>query len=193
MPDNNPGRKPDLTPGPSRESLKKLIRTVPDFPSTGIQFRDITTLLASGEGLAASIDMMAEIASSLGADKVAGVEARGFIFGAALAVQLGVGFVPVRKAGKLPVDCIGEDYALEYGQARIELDPSIISAGDTVLLVDDLLATGGTAIAAARLLRRADATVSDALFLIDLPELGGASALADADVKAHALMDFTGH
>ncbi len=180
-------------PGLSRDALKKLIRTVPDFPSSGIQFRDITTLLADGDGLAASIDMLAGIASGLGANKVAGVEARGFIFGTALALRLGVGFVPVRKAGKLPVECIGEDYALEYGQARVEIDPSIIAGGESVLLVDDLLATGGTALAAARLLRRAGAQVTDALFVIDLPELGGAEALADAQIRAHALMDFCGH
>lgn len=183
----------DHDPGLSRDKLKKLIRTVPDFPSSGIQFRDVTTLLADGKGLASSIDMLATIAADLGADKVAGVEARGFIFGTALAVRLGVGFVPVRKAGKLPVECIGEDYALEYGEARVELDPTIIASGETVLLVDDLLATGGTAIAAARLLRRAGATVTDALFVIDLPDLGGAQALADAQIRAHALMEFSGH
>ena len=183
----------DRNPGPSHDALKKLIRTVPDFPSAGIQFRDITTLLADGEGLSSSVDMLADIAKDLGADKVAGVEARGFIFGTALALRLGVGFFPVRKAGKLPVDCIGEDYALEYGQARVEIDPSIVSPGETVLLVDDLLATGGTAIAAAKLLRRAGAKVADALFVIDLPELGGSTALGNEGIKAHALIDFSGH
>ncbi len=184
---------PDANPGLSRDGLKSLIRTVPDFPSSGIQFRDISTLLADAEGLASSIDMMAQIASGLGADKVAGVEARGFIFGTALALRLGVGFVPVRKAGKLPVECIGEDYALEYGEARVEIDPSIIAAGETVLLVDDLLATGGTALAAARLLRRAGAKVSDALFVIDLPDLNGARALSEAQINAHCLVKFSGH
>lgn len=183
----------DQDPGLSRDELKKLIRTVPDFPSSGIQFRDITTLLADGEGLASSIDMLAAIAADLGATKVAGVEARGFIFGTALALRLGVGFVPIRKAGKLPVACIGEDYALEYGEARVELDPSVVTSGDIVLLVDDLLATGGTAVAAARLLRRASATVSDALFVIGLPDLAGARALADAQIRTHALMQFGGH
>lgn len=185
-----PGGK---TPELSRDALKALIRTVPDFPSSGIQFRDITTLLADGEGLAASIDMLAEAAAGLGASKVAGIEARGFIFGTALALRLGLGFVPIRKEGKLPVECIGEDYSLEYGEARVELDPSIITPGEAVLVVDDLLATGGTARAAARLLRRAGAQVSHALFVVDLPELGGAKVLAEEQVEARAVIDFAGH
>jgi adenine phosphoribosyltransferase len=177
----------------SRDGLKALIRTVPDFPKSGIQFRDITTLLAHGEGLAASIDLLAEFAAGLGADKVAGIEARGFIFGTALALRLGVGFVPLRKAGKLPVEVIGEDYALEYGVARLELDPTIVTPGEHVLVVDDLLATGGTAIAGANLLRRAGARVEHALFVIDLPELGGAQVLRLAGLSPHALIAFAGH
>lgn len=180
-------------PGLSRDELKKLIRTVPDFPSAGIQFRDITTLLAHGEGLAASIDMLAEEAAGLGVTKVAGIEARGFIFGTALALRLGAGFVPIRKEGKLPVECIFEDYSLEYGEARVELDPTIIEPGEKVLVVDDLLATGGTALAAVRLLRRAGAEVSHAFFVIDLPELGGGKALAEQKIETHALLDFAGH
>lgn len=183
----------DTNPGLSRDELKGLIRTVPDFPSAGIHFRDITTLLAHAEGLAASIDMLAQHAKGLGATKVAGIEARGFIFGTALALRLGVGFVPVRKAGKLPVECIGEDYALEYAEARVELDPSIIAADDRVLVVDDLLATGGTALAAVRLLRRAGAQVSHALFVIDLPELGGADALSEQGVETRSVVEFAGH
>lgn len=175
------------------EALKALVRTVPDFPRAGIQFRDITTLLAHGEGLAASIDQLAAIAAPMGANKVAGIEARGFIFGTALALRLGLGFVPLRKAGKLPVACIGEDYALEYGSARLELDPSIIAPGEHVLVVDDLLATGGTAIAGANLLRRAGARVEHALFVIDLPELAGAAALRNAGITPHALITFAGH
>jgi adenine phosphoribosyltransferase len=122
-----------------------------------------------------------------------GLEARGFIFGAMLAARLGLGFVPIRKAGKLPVATIGVDYALEYGSARHELDPTLIDAGEPVLLVDDLLATGGTALAGAELLRRAGAVVGHALFVIDLRELGGAEALRAAGVEPWALMEFAGH
>ena len=176
-----------------RDGLKKLIRTVPDFPSTGIQFRDITTLLAHGEGLAASVDMLVDLAADIQVDAVAGIEARGFIFGTALALRLKAGFIPIRKAGKLPVECIGEDYALEYGEARVELDPSIIKQGERILVVDDLLATGGTALAAARLLRRAGATVTHALFVIDLPELGGAATLGKERVETRSVVEFSGH
>lgn len=177
----------------TREELRALIRTIPDFPKAGIQFRDITTLLAHGEGLAASIDMLAEMAAPIGAAKVAGIEARGFIFGTALALRLGVGFVPLRKAGKLPVETISEDYALEYGAATLELDPTIVDDGEHVLVVDDLLATGGTAVAAANLLRRAGAKVEHALFVVDLPELNGSRALAQARVRAQAVVEFAGH
>jgi adenine phosphoribosyltransferase len=178
------------------DDLTDLIRTVPDFPRPGILFRDITTLLAHGEGLSRAVAGLARLAETSGApkpDAIAGIEARGFIFGAALAVHLGVGFIPLRKAGKLPVDTIGEDYALEYGHARLELDPSLLREGERVLLVDDLLATGGTAVAGARLLRRAGALVERAVFVIDLPQLGGSRALAEADIAAHALIAFDGH
>ena len=175
------------------DELKALVRTVPDFPAKGIQFRDITTLIANGEGLAASVAALADIARSFEVEAVAGIEARGFIFGTALALELGCGFIPLRKAGKLPVETIGEDYALEYGTARLECDPAIVKDGSHVLIVDDLLATGGTAIAGANLLRRAGARVEHALFVIDLPELGGGDALSGAGVTAHAVMDFSGH
>ena len=173
--------------------LRGLIRTIPDFPAAGIQFRDITTLIAHGEGLSATIDHLVERAAEAEPAAVAGIEARGFIFGAAIAARLGVGFVLLRKAGKLPVVTIGIDYALEYGNARLELDPGAISAGERVLLVDDLLATGGTALAGAQLLREAGAVVEHALFVIDLPDLGGAAALRAAGIAPHALVDFPGH
>lgn len=176
----------------TRDELKALVRTIPDFPAKGIQFRDITTLIAHGKGLAATIEhLAAEAPPGIGA--VAGIEARGFIFGAALAIRLGCGFVPVRKAGKLPVETMGVDYALEYGEGRIEIDPGAIDQGERVLLVDDLLATGGTALAAAHLLRRAGAVCDTALFVIDLPELGGARKLTKAGVRPHSLMEFEGH
>jgi adenine phosphoribosyltransferase len=177
----------------SPADIKALIRTIPDFPAAGIQFRDITTLIAHGKGFAATIDHLVERAAKTRSDAVAGIEARGFIFGAAIAAQLGLGFIPVRKAGKLPVKAIGIDYALEYGSARIEIDPEAIDPGERVLLVDDLIATGGTARAAARLLRQAGAVVEQALFVIDLPDLGGADALRADGIAAEALVDFPGH
>jgi adenine phosphoribosyltransferase len=175
------------------DDLKALIRTVPDFPTPGILFRDITTLISHGQGLAAAIDHLAIRARTAGAEAIAGMEARGFIFGAAVAAQLGLGFVPVRKPGKLPVTTIGIDYALEYGQDRLEIDPTAIQPGSRMVIVDDLIATGGTALAATALLRRAGAQVDHALFVIDLPELQGAERLREAGVRVDALMDFSGH
>jgi len=175
------------------DEIKALVRTAPDFPAPGILFRDITTLLAHGEGLSATLDHLADAARECGAKAVAGLEARGFVFGAMLAARLGLGFVPIRKAGKLPVPTIGVDYSLEYGSARLELDPTLIEAGEPVLLVDDLLATGGTALAGAELLRRAGGVVEHALFVIDLPDLGGAEALRAGGVRPWALMEFPGH
>ena len=178
-----------MTPG----EIKALVRTVPDFPAPGILFRDITTLIAHGEGLSATLDHLADAARECGASAVAGLEARGFIFGAMLAARLGLGFVPIRKAGKLPVATIGVDYALEYGSAQLELDPTLIGEGEPVLLVDDLLATGGTALAGAELLRRAGGVGEHALFVVDLPELGGAEALRAANITPWALIAFEGH
>lgn len=176
----------------TREELRSLVRTVPDFPIAGIQFRDITTLIADSRGLASAVAHLADLARA-DTVAVAGIEARGFIFGAALAAQLGTGFIPVRKAGKLPVETITEDYALEYGSATIEIDPTLVPQGGRVLVVDDLIATGGTALAAASLLRRAGGLVDTALFVIDLPELGGAAALREAGVNARSLLEFAGH
>lgn len=187
------GLKPAAGPGLDLSAIRQLIRTIPDFPAVGVQFRDITTLIAHGEGLAAAIDHLVERAQGIDAAAVAGIEARGFIFGAALAARLGLGFVPLRKAGKLPVATLGIDYALEYGSARLELDPGTVRRTERVLLVDDLIATGGTALAAAKLLRRAGAEVDRALFVIDLPELGGADALRSAGIAAEALVEFSGH
>ena len=133
------------------------------------------------------------MAEGLGVDAVAGMEARGFIFGAALAEKLGTGFLPLRKPGKLPVATIGVDYDLEYGSARLELDPTLVGAGERVLLVDDLIATGGTALAGAELVRKAGGVCKHALFVIDLPDLGGAEALAAAGVTARSLHAFPGH
>lgn len=176
----------------SPDELKALVRTVPDFPTAGIAFRDVTTLIGHGAGFAAAVGHLADRARTAGAQAIAGMEARGFIFGAAVADRLGVGFVPVRKPGKLPVPTIGIDYALEYGSDRLEIDPGAIPPGQTVVIVDDLIATGGTALAAAELLRKAGARVDHALFAIDLPDLGGAAKLRAAGVAVDALMAFAG-
>ena len=173
--------------------LKTLVRSIPDFPQPGVLFRDITTLIGHGEGFAHSVRHLAERARMAGAEIVAGLEARGFIFGAAVAAQLGLGFVPVRKPGKLPMTTIGIDYALEYGQDRLEMDPDAFRPGTHVVIIDDLIATGGTALAATELLRRAGARIDHALFAIDLPDLGGAERLRAAGVAVQALMDFPGH
>lgn len=176
----------------SVDELKALVRTVPDFPKPGIQFRDITTLIGDAQGLASSVRRLAQLAQAAGAQKIAGMEARGFIFGAAVAVEMGVGFVPIRKPGKLPVDTIGIEYDLEYGTDRLEMDPAAINAGERVIIVDDLIATGGTALAAAQLLRMAGARVDHALFVIDLPDLGGAARLRAAEIAVDLLMHFDG-
>lgn len=173
--------------------LRCLIRTVPGFPAPGVLFRDITTLLSHGEGFAACVGHLAERAEAAGAEAVAGLEARGFIFGAAVAARLGLGFVPVRKPGKLPVPSLGLDYALEYGRDRLEIDPGAVRRGQRVVIVDDLVATGGTALTAAQLFRQAGAVVEVALFVIDLPALGGAERLRAAGIAVDALIDFPGH
>jgi adenine phosphoribosyltransferase len=180
---------PDLAPS----DLIGLVRTIPDFPKPGILFRDITTLLANGAGLRALVAHLADIARPLDADLVVGIEARGFILGAALAAALGKGFVPVRKPGKLPGKTVGIDYCLEYGTDRLELHEGQVPAGSRVLLVDDLIATGGTALAAAQLLREQGAEVLLALFAIDLPDLGGRAALEAQGIATRAVMAFDGH
>lgn len=173
--------------------LKSLVRTIPDYPKKGILFRDITTLIEHPEGFRESVERIADAHRGLGITHVAGIEARGFIFGAGVAIAMGVGFVPIRKKGKLPGETIGQNYALEYGVDTIEIHADVIHAEHTVLLVDDLIATGGTAIAAVGLLRRTGATVTKAAFVIDLPDLGGAAKLKAEDVAVQALIEFEGH
>ncbi|BAV64628.1 adenine phosphoribosyltransferase [Sphingobium cloacae] len=177
----------------SIDGLTGLVRTIADFPKPGIQFRDITTLLADSAGLRELVDGMAGIARPLDPDLIVGVEARGFILGAALAYALGKGFVPVRKAGKLPGRIVGIDYVLEYGTDRLELHEGQVPPGARVVLVDDLIATGGTAQAAAQLLREQGAEVLMAIFAIDLPDLGGRQALEADGVATAAIMTFAGH
>ncbi len=173
--------------------LKSLIRTIPDYPKPGIQFRDITTLLADPVGLRAAVDGLVWPFLTAGIDHVAGIEARGFILGGAVAHELGRGFIPIRKKGKLPSRTIGQDYSLEYGIDTIEIHADAIHAGARILLVDDLIATGGTAEAATELIRRSGGEIVSAAFVIDLPELGGAARLAAKDVVVHTLVSFEGH
>ena len=175
----------------ANEDLKALVRTVADFPKPGIQFRDITTLLLDGDGFADTIERLAD---SVGErpDVVAAIEARGFVVGAALAARLGCGLLLIRKDGKLPGKTIAEDYALEYGEDRLTMHVDACAPGANVLLVDDLIATGGTALAAARLVRRAGGEIGQARFVIDLPELGGAEALRAEGIVVESLMAFEG-
>jgi adenine phosphoribosyltransferase len=174
------------------DDLKALIRTIPDFPKQGIQFRDITTLLLDGPGFAAAIERMAFRIEEK-PDLVAGIEARGFVFAAALAQRLGTGLLLIRKHGKLPGQTIAEEYALEYGTDRLAMHVDACASGSRVLLVDDLIATGGSALASVRLIRRAGAIVSGASFAIDLPELSGAERLRGEGFPVHSLMSFESH
>jgi adenine phosphoribosyltransferase len=173
--------------------FKTVIRTIPDYPKAGIMFRDITTLLGNPPAFRRAVDEMVQPYAGVRVDKVAGLEARGFILGGAVAHQLSTGFVPIRKKGKLPHTVLGEDYDLEYGQDRVEIHVDAIRPGDKVLLVDDLIATGGTAIAGIKLLERAGAEVIGCSFVIDLPELGGADRLRALSKPVATLVAFEGH
>lgn len=175
----------------ANDDLKALIRTIPDFPRPGIQFRDITTLLLDGRGFSAAIERLAARVVAK-PHLVAGIEARGFVVAAALAQRLGSGVLLVRKDGKLPGATIAEDYALEYGSDRLAMHVDACAPGANVLLADDLLATGGTALAAARLVRRAGATVTGAVFIVDLPDLGGSERLREEGIEVHTLVEFEG-
>jgi adenine phosphoribosyltransferase len=175
------------------EDLKQLVRTIPDYPKKGILFRDVTTLIGNAQGFKAAIEEMAAPFAGAGVEAVAGIEARGFILGGAIAVRLGCGFVPMRKKGKLPWKTIGQEYTLEYGVDIIEMHEDAVAKSQRILIVDDLIATGGTAEAAVKLVRRSGGEVVGATFIIDLPDLGGMAKLAGLDVRTHKLMAFAGH
>jgi adenine phosphoribosyltransferase len=169
--------------GVNLEQIQSAIRTIPDFPQPGIQFRDITPVLADADLFRQVIDLLAEKTIKFGAEKVVGIDARGFLFGAAVAYKLGLGFVPIRKKGKLPFKTIRFSYALEYGTADMEIHVDAVRPGEKIVLVDDLLATGGTAAAAAHLVQELGAKVEAALFFIELADLDGRKHLGDVRVE----------
>ena len=173
--------------------LKALVRSIPDYPKPGIMFRDITTLLRHPVGFRKTVDELVQPFAGTGVNRVAGIEARGFILGGAVAHQLSVGFVPIRKRGKLPWQTFSVEYELEYGRDEIQVHVDSVEKGDRVLLVDDLLATGGTASAGVKLLREAGALVVGCAFAIELPDLGGAERLRALGVPVHTLIAFHGH
>lgn len=173
--------------------LKSYVRTIADYPKPGIQFRDITPLIQDPRGFALAVTGLRTVVEHHTVTLIAGIEARGFIFGAAVAQAMGLGFLAIRKKDKLPGTTIGINYALEYGQDRIEIHAGAIGSGDRIALIDDLIATGGTAIAAVQLLRSTGAQVPVAAFLVDLPDLGGANALAEQGLAVESLLTFEGH
>lgn len=173
--------------------LRQAIRTIPDYPKPGIMFRDITTLLGDARAFRRAVDQLVHPYAGAKIDKVAGIEARGFILGGAVAHKLSAGFVPIRKKGKLPHQTVRMAYALEYGTDEMEIHVDAIRPGEKVILVDDLIATGGTAEGAVKLLRQIGADVVAACFIIDLPELGGAARLRAMGLPVRALMAFDGH
>lgn len=174
-------------------SIESYVRTIPNYPKQGILFRDITTLIGDPEGFGMAIDQMVAACEGRHIDLVAAIEARGFIFGSAVAHRLGVGFVPIRKAGRLPSTVVGEDYTLEYGTDRLEMHRDAVPEGASVLLIDDLVATGGTAAAALKVVRSCGGEATMACFVVDLPDLGGADRLRSLGCDVHALCQFPGH
>ncbi|MCD1625423.1 MAG: adenine phosphoribosyltransferase [Paracoccaceae bacterium] len=174
------------------KTVKDYIRTIVDFPHEGILFRDVTTLFADPRGFRMAVDQMLHPYAGMRIDAVVGLEARGFILGGAIAHQLGTGFVPIRKKGKLPGTTISQDYKLEYGEAIVEIHDDALDAGQRVLVVDDLLATGGTAEAGIKLVERLGGVIVGCAFIVDLPELGGRKRLEALGMDVHALCDFEG-
>ncbi|MBM3115543.1 adenine phosphoribosyltransferase [Jeongeupia naejangsanensis] len=177
----------------NEDYIKARIRTVPDWPQPGVQFRDITPLLQDPKTFRVLVDTFVHRYMDQKLDVVAGVDARGFILGAVVAYELNLGFVPIRKKGKLPFATVAEEYELEYGSATVEIHCDACHAGDRVLLIDDLVATGGTMIAAAKLLTRIGATVVEAAAIVDLPELGGSKLVIEQGIPLYTICDFAGH
>lgn len=175
------------------DDLRNSIRNIPDYPKPGIMFRDITTLLGNARAFRRAVDELVQPWAGMKIDKVAGMEARGFILGGAVAHQVSAGFIPIRKKGKLPHKRVTIAYSLEYGLDEMEMHEDAVSKGERVILVDDLIATGGTAEGAVKLLRQMGADVLAACFVIDLPELGGAAKLRAMDVPVRTLISFEGH
>jgi adenine phosphoribosyltransferase len=173
--------------------IKRHIRTVPDWPEKGVMFRDITPLLQNPKTLRVLIDLFVHRYMDEKLDLVAGIDARGFILGAIVAYELNLGFVPIRKKGKLPFTTVAEQYELEYGSATVELHSDACKPGDRVLLIDDLVATGGTMMAGRKLLERLGAVVVEGAAIVDLPELGGSRKIRDSGLKLHTIVDFSGH
>jgi adenine phosphoribosyltransferase len=176
-----------------KDDLRAAIRTIPDYPKPGIMFRDITTLLGDARAFRRTVDELVQPWAGMKIDKVAGIEARGFILGGAVAHQVSAGFIPIRKKGKLPHKRVTIAYSLEYGLDEMEVHEDAVEKGERVILVDDLIATGGTAEGAVKLLRQLGANVLAACFVIDLPELGGADKLRKLDVPVRTLISFEGH
>ncbi len=177
---------------PNSKTVKDYIRTIVDFPHEGIMFRDVTTLFADARGFRMAIDQLLHPYAGVRFDKVVGLEARGFILGGAVAHQLSIGFVPIRKKGKLPGPVISEEYQLEYGEAIVEIHDDAIAAGEKILLVDDLLATGGTAEAGIKLVERLGGEIVGCAFVIDLPDIGGRARLDAMGMDIHSLCSFEG-
>jgi adenine phosphoribosyltransferase len=177
----------------NRDFIRQRIRTVPDWPQSGVMFRDITPLLQDPRSFRVLIDAFVHRYMHSGVDVIAGIDARGFILGSVLAYELNLGFVPIRKKGKLPFDTIAESYELEYGSATVEIHSDAVTQGQNVILVDDLVATGGTMLAGAKLLQRLGARVQECAAIVDLPELGGSQLIRRNGLPLFTLCDFAGH
>ncbi|MBD1547235.1 adenine phosphoribosyltransferase [Roseibium aggregatum] len=177
----------------ARDELIESIRTIPDYPKEGILFRDITTLLGNAKAFRRAVDALVQPWAGSKVDQIAGIEARGFILGGAVAHQLSAGFVPIRKKGKLPHETVSVAYSLEYGLDEMEMHKDAITPGDKVILVDDLIATGGTAEAACKLLQSMGAEIVAACFIIDLPDIGGRQKIEALGVPVRTLVEFSGH